>query len=138
MLKAGDIVEYGTELFGNKPATWRVNSYMKSVIYDENYILASSCVDNVMQEIVFEEYRTELDERIASGFTRLTKIRLVYCTAEEADYVTLSGICGAIASVSECKKVGVANWPSERIKQSHEDALSYIDDNDVHPCYKWI
>lgn len=99
------IVHYGVNSFGTEPATYRVSGYMKKAVTPQLR------PDDWIGKILFESCRKFRDDS-----------RLQDCVQEEAEYLCLTGICGAIAPVSECTVIRMVDWPAEHIKQEQEYA----------------
>lgn len=140
MILAGDIVEYGLNSYGTEVQTWRVQSYMKAEVADEDFIRGccdGTALSEIMTEMLVEEYHAELTARKASGSAELKRIKLVYCLPEEAEYLSLTGVCGAIAPISECKKIGVVGWDNERIDNERDKALKRAGNGTSH-YYRWV
>ncbi len=89
---------------------WRVESYLKKA-----------------KKPRFKESQW-LDEILYSGCQECgpDKKRLVWCSQEEAQYVSLVGVCGSIARVKDCRVVGRVPWTEEHIKQKEDSAKSFI------------
>lgn len=120
-----DIVEYGLDSFGKRPQTYRVTHYLKRVDYDfsqrdsEDSSLGSF-IDNMMRKFVDEER----EERREAGLPCSRRYKLIYCKQEDATHFSLAGICGALAPISECKKVRTVDWSQELIQEERDNATS--------------
>jgi hypothetical protein len=102
----GAIVEYGLDSFGRKPQTWRVKGWMCTA---ERPKFAE---DDWIGEILFDSCREFKGNK-----------RLRWCLREEAEYVTLTSICGAVAPIGECKVIGMVNWPKDQIDKDRDRAI---------------
>ena len=104
----GTIVEYGLDSFGEKPATWRVKSWMREAptpqFKDETFA-------DVIDEILFE------------GCQKIKGKRWQWCLQKEATHVSLTGTCGAIAPINECKVIGFVDWDEETVESERKHAL---------------
>lgn len=118
-----DIVEYGLDSFGKQPATYRVDGWLcprfpQPKITGHDMLLSGAMRrDLTCGEIAESVIHSILAERPAS------RVRLAWCTREEATHVALSGICGAIALVSECRVVGRVQWGEDAVADAVEYAL---------------
>lgn len=104
----GTIVEYGMDSFGKAPARYRVSSWMR-----------------VAETPKFKEHEW-LDEILFEGCRDFGEGRMVWCTREEATHVSLTGICGALARIEDCKVVGRVPWPEEQISQARASAMRLV------------
>jgi hypothetical protein len=137
-LQVCDIVEYGLDSFGEKPQTWRVEMHMKRCedILDrwEPSDIAEQIVKSVCLKSREEDRKIQKDR----GLPHNRRYKLVYCRPEEATHVSLVSICGAIAPISECKKIRTVDWPAERIEEYRKNAVSeFWLKNDFAPCWDW-
>lgn len=55
-----------------------------------------------------------------------TKVKLQWCTREEATHLGLHGIGGAIAPIEECEVTGIVDWPASIIGQYRDSAIEKI------------
>lgn len=122
-----DIVEHGLDCFGKKPQTWRVTHHMKRVEDTLDSELANEALEpasRIYLEMVREWREEERAERIAKGWPAMRRYRLLYCTPDEATHVSLTGICGGLAPINQCKRLGVVPWTPERIEEERANAVS--------------
>lgn len=102
--EVGSIVEYGTNGYGDGPAKWRVNSYLRVAVRPD------FSKDDWLSAILFDGcQRCGPEEE-----------RMQWCLPEEATHVSLAGVCGTIARIGEVKVVGMVQW-SERMLQEERD-----------------
>lgn len=103
----GTIVEYGVDSFG-KTATWRVKSWMRPAPPRKK---ASDNFDDFLDEIMYDACQ------------RIKGHRWQWCLQHEATHVSLSGVCGAIAPISECKVIGMVDWPDDILESERQHAI---------------
>ena len=120
-----DLVQYGLDCFGKKPQRWRVSHHLRRVedTLNEKDVNEDS-VDGIITKILLEDREEQRKARIKNGLPANRRYKLVYCKPEEATHVSLTGISGAQAPISECKKVGTVNWSDEFIAQNRANAVS--------------
>lgn len=106
----GEIVEYGTDSFGKKPARYRVQSYLCEATPSPRPS-GSSTLDAIIDEILAEE-----------AITRPRRKRLRWCLAEEATHVSLVGTAGTIAPIDQCKPVGMVSWSVALLEEARRHA----------------
>jgi hypothetical protein len=104
--EVGALVDYGTNGYGDGPAHWRVNSYMR--VAPEPEVGTKDWID----EILFE----------AAQKCGPEKKRMQWCLPNEATHVALSGICGTIARISEIKVTGMVPWSEQALADEREHA----------------
>lgn len=107
---AGAIVEHGLDSFGKKPQTWRVNSWMCRA---ERPAAPDGSFDNVMERLLWE----------ASQPVGKDKVRMRWCSREEATHVGLSGVCGTIAPIGEVKVIGMVAWDEATLARHRREAI---------------
>jgi hypothetical protein len=108
----GTIVEYGLDSFGKKPATYRVDSWLKEAPVPP----PSDEFSSMMSHILYSSAQKHgADQK-----------RLMWCTREEAEYLSLSGIAGAIARVDAVKVIGRVSWSEEMIDEQRRQALAFV------------
>lgn len=120
-----DIVEYGLDGFGKLPQTYRVTHHLKRVDYDFSLkrsegFSVDTIIDNMMRGIVEKEQ----EKRRETGKPCSRRYKLIYCKPEEATHLCLAGIGGALAPISECKKVRTVDWSPELIQEKRDNAVS--------------
>lgn len=106
----GTIVEYGMDSFGKKPATYRVSAWLKEATPPppSKYDFLNHLLYSTQQKVGPDEKRLE------------------FCTREQAEYLSLSGIAGAIARVGDVKVVGRVNWSEEMLADERAQALALV------------
>lgn len=67
-----------------------------------------------------EDWEKEMHDQIAKERGPNAPPRLEWCTREEAEYVTGSGVCGIIKPIDQVKVVGRVEWPDEQIQEAHD------------------
>lgn len=98
--------------WNDKPTRWRVKSYLKAAVKPEFADLASG----MLEEIVFEAC-----QKVGPDAKRL-----VWCSQDEAEYLSLSGMCGGIARVADCEVVGRVPWSDEHVREAENHARNLI------------
>lgn len=111
--KAGALVTYGLNSFDTAFQSWRVSSWYKAAVApDWEVEERQHGVRAVFPRILFESCQ-EIDGR-----------RLVTCPPEEAEFVGLESVGGAIAPIGECKFMGYVQWPAAQLDEYHRDAVA--------------
>jgi hypothetical protein len=100
--------------------TYRVSGWMKALPD-----LVAPAADAPFLERFSYEIWLE-DEQSGNGRHGPDKKRLVWCTREEAQYVTGSGVCGVIWRVGDCEITGKVTWSDAEIEEAREDALLLV------------
>jgi hypothetical protein len=103
----GDLVNYAGSGF-------RVTGWLCKA---EPVSSGDALVDEVLAEVMAEEAA----ERAAAG--KPVKEQFRWCLPEEATHVSLAGVCGAVASISDVTVTGRVNWPEAHIASGRESAL---------------
>lgn len=106
----GEIVEYGTDSFGKKPARYRVQSYLCEATPSPRPS-GNSKLNAIIDEILAEE-----------ATTRPNGKRLRWCLAEEATHVSLVGTAGTIAPIEHCMPVGMVPWSAALLEEARRHA----------------
>lgn len=106
----GTIVEYGQNSFRTEPARYRVSSWMRAAP------APNLDPDDFIGQILFESCR-EFDTKSDQG-----RRRMQFCLREEATHVSLTGICGAIAPIDQCKVVGMVEWTEALLAEERDHA----------------
>jgi hypothetical protein len=106
----GEIVEYGTDSFGKKPARYRVQSYLCEATPSPRPI-GNNTLDVIIDEILAEE-----------AVNRPSRKRLRWCLEEEATHVSLVGTAGTIAPIDKCKPVGMVPWSAALLEEAKRHA----------------
>lgn len=101
-----ECVEYGLDSFGREPETWRVTGWMRAAQRPD------FGDGDELSEILFDACHEHVDGK-----------RMQYCLREEAEYLVLYGICGAIAPVEQCRVIGVVDWSDADIKRARDGAI---------------
>jgi hypothetical protein len=96
----GALVLYGLGGFRTGQARWRVNGWLRVAPPED-----LKAVDPILAEVL-AGVATSDDGRP----------RYQWCLPEEATHVSLSGICGAIAPIGECRVTGRVGWPRATIE----------------------
>lgn len=129
-----DIVEYGLDGFGEAPATYRVDAWLKPYVkpfrvtgYD--MMMSGAMRSDLDKDQLAEVVLQPMFERLAANTSRRT--RLIWCRQEDATHVSLSGICGAIAPISKCKIVGRVNWDEAAVQAQVDNANQIADSADL-------
>lgn len=108
---------------------YRVNGWMKGLPepkYDLNtdegmdawidhQLAKSQGIDDGLDDILFASARRFNDGK-----------RLVSCTREEAEYLSCSGVAGAIIKVQDAEVIGRVNWPEEQIADARAAAMRRV------------
>lgn len=86
-----------------KGSTWRVGGFLKEAPKPAD-------PNNWIAQILFEaQQEIGPDNK-----------RLMFCEQNEAEYLSLVGVCGAVARLSECEFVEVVGWSQDVIKEQQE------------------
>ncbi len=109
----GAIVEYGLDGFGKNPATYRVSGWLKSAPPPAPPSDQDGPYGFLRQMLYQTQQKVGPDSK-----------RLKFCTREEAEYLNLVGVAGAIARVGEVKVVGRVSWDEETIDQERQQAIA--------------
>ena len=110
----GDLVDHGLDSSGQAPGKFRVTGWLCKA---EPVASGDALVDEVLAEVLAEEAA----ERAAAG--KPERVQLRWCLPEEATHVSLAGVCGAVAPISEVTVTGLVNWPEAHIASGRESAL---------------
>lgn len=94
--------------YDGKPRRWRVSSYLKPAVFKP--------LGGIFDEILFESCQESGPD----------KCRLQWCSQDEAVYVSLTGVCGAIARVTDCEVVDRVNWMPDQIAEEEDHAKRLI------------
>ncbi len=124
MILVGDIVEYGLNSFGTAPARYRVSMHLKRAEDKLDEWQPKDIGEEITKEICleFREEDRKQQKKNKRPFTR--RYHLIYCRPKEATHVSLVGIGGTQALISDCKKIGQVTWNKEHLKQVRKDAIS--------------
>jgi hypothetical protein len=101
----GDLFELPGDLPGSPPRAYRVDCWLKKAP-------PPAPVPAWLADVV----------DTASGMHGPDKCRLMFCTREEAEYVSGSGICGTIQRVSDITVTGRVRWSEESIEDQRSFA----------------
>jgi hypothetical protein len=112
----GDCVDYGKDSFGKLPGKYRVDGWLR-VAVDEPIDTGHAHVDEVLEEL---RAKWRAEDRAENP----PRIRYQWCLPEEATHVSLAGIGGAIAPISEVKITGRIKWPEAHIAEDRERAMT--------------
>jgi len=123
MIHVCDIVEYGLDCFNRHPQSWRVTHHLKRVEDGLDKWKAKNPADKILKDILLKEREKERNRRKKLGLPCNKRYKLVYCRPKQATHVSLVGISGCEAPISECKKVGKVNWNKEMIKEHRQNAV---------------
>lgn len=104
----GSLVLYGLDGFGTQQASWRVSSWLCPFRRPEP---SGQFMHDRFADILWESCQ------------KIDGQRMQWCLPNEATHVSLTGICGAIAPIGECKVTGMVNWPEKHITEEHESAM---------------
>lgn len=102
--EVGAIVEYGINISGKSPRTYRDTAYLCRVTTKPNF------GDNWVGEMLFDSCR------------EFKGSRMRWCIRSEATHLSLSGICCAIAPIEECRAIGMVDWPEKALAEARESA----------------
>lgn len=105
-LAIGDLVHYGLNSYNTGPACWRVQSWLR-VAPTPKY---SDDFQGAIRRILFESCQ------------KIKGSRMQWCLKQDATHVSLVGMCGEVAAISLCRKVGAVNWPPERVAEAEASA----------------
>lgn len=106
----GAIVEYGLDGLRRQPARYRVEGWLRTAprpTFDPN---------DWIGKILFEGCREFVDGK-----------RLQWCHRDKAEFLSLSGVSGAIAPIAECKVVGIVSWSTKDIDEARASAVRMAD-----------
>jgi hypothetical protein len=136
-----DIVEYGLDSFGRKPQTWRVTHHLKMQTYTQ-FRKEQNKDKNVSSRFFRKWAKERIKEARATrkkeGKPYRCRYRLLYCRPEEATHVELVSVCGSIAPIKDCKKIGVVPWEENKIKEEKQNAVSdFWLSNDFWIDWEW-
>jgi hypothetical protein len=106
----GALVEYGTDSFGKEPGHYRVSGWIRVAPEPEFQ------PGDFLNEILFESCSKIHDARDGE------RKRMQFCLREEATHLSLSGICGAIAPIEQCKVTGMVPWDQAMLEEHRESA----------------
>ena len=123
MIQVCDIVEYGLDSFGKNPQTWRVTHHLKRVEDSLDSWKPKHTGEEITKRVCLKFREEDRRKRKKQGLPHKRRYKLVYCLPEEATHVSLTSICGCQAPISECKKVGTANWDLDKIKEERDNAV---------------
>jgi len=114
----GYIVEYGLNSFRTEPARYRVTAWLKPKPH--RFTGYDMALTGAMLEDLDIDQRIDIILGPSAGSG--DKPRLVFCRREEATHLSLTGICGCIAPISECKVVGRVAWTEKLIEAGIQQA----------------
>lgn len=106
--EVGAIVEYGLDSFGKKPQTYRVDSWMR----ERAPLVKAKRGD----------FSDVIDEILYDAQQEIKGKKMEWCLRHEATHLSLSGICGAVAPIEECKVVGMVTWSKELLDHERKQA----------------
>lgn len=106
----GALVEYGTDSFGKGPGHYRVDGWLRAAPTPKFE------PHDFIGKILFESCREFGEGRDG------TRVRMQWCLREEATHLSLSGICGAMARIEDCKVTGMVDWPPKMLDEARESA----------------
>jgi hypothetical protein len=76
------------------------------------------------EKMIWEICSEERERRIKNGI-----VRVIPCKRNEAQYIAIYAIAGAIIRIDECKRKGVyVQWSHERIQQQIESANRWAEE----------
>lgn len=107
----GTIVEYGLDSFGEKPATYRVSSWLR-IAQRPKFNETPENINELIDEVLFDSCQ------------KINGNRMQWCLQHEATHVGLTGIAGRIAPIEECKIIGIVDWPKEHIEDERKHAIA--------------
>ncbi len=115
----GTIVENGEEWAG-KMRTWRVDGWLKTATppppAPKNPHDADGHMASLLQHILHStQQEVGPDNK-----------KLVNCVRNEAEYLSCSGVSGAIIRVTDAKVVGRVSWPEDQIEELRASALRRV------------
>ena len=124
---------------GEKPSRWRVTHHLRRF---EDPLEISGCAANVIDGIMLDIMRAEREKELAHrkelGLPHAERYGLKWCLPEEATHVELVAVCGAIAPLSECTKVGVVQWDAAHIAEEKHNAAEIVPSlNERGPIWRW-
>ena len=103
---------------------YRVNSWLKAAPEPRFDLDTPEGMEAWLDAAI--ENDSDLTEVVASRamrFPRFGNVRLMTCVRAEAEYVSCSGVAGAILPVHEVKVVGRVPWKEKDIEQLRSSAL---------------
>jgi hypothetical protein len=106
----GSIVIYGLDSFGEKPQTWRVDSWMR-IAPVPKFSNPPTNVNDMIDQVLFE------------GCQKIKGHRMQWCLQHEATHLGLSGVCGRIAPIEECEVIGIVEWSKKDIEEAKQSAI---------------
>jgi hypothetical protein len=106
----GALVEYGKDSFGKGPGHYRVDGWLRAAPTPKFE------PHDFIGKILFESCREFGENRDG------TKVRMQWCLREEATHLSLSGICGAMARIEDCKVTGMVDWTPKMLEEARESA----------------
>lgn len=106
---------------GRKPLTnCIVRSFWKSTVIDEHSYDELNC--EITKELLIEMNQKEVDERKQNGETKLTKIQLIECLPNDADYVAVSSTFSTIVPITDVSNVRDDNvYTAEDIQSAFDE-----------------
>lgn len=107
----GDIVEY-------KGSRYRVSSWLRERVEPKPIDY-----DN-LTELPWENIMYDAQQKVHGK-------KLKFCYRDEAMYLGLSGVGGAVAAVEEVKVVGKVDWKPEHVEEARQQALSLAEEGEV-------
>ncbi len=116
-----------------------VRSFWKSRVIDEHSYDDLDC--QITKELFLELNQEEIEERKRNGETRLTKIVLVECLPEDADYVFVSTTFSRIVAISDISNVRKDEIYTDEDLQTAFDEKAVIVSHPHISCQaitKWI
>lgn len=92
---------------------YRVNSWLKAA--PEPKSTNSNSLSDTINSILDQGHRRFNDNK-----------RLMWCSREEAEYLSCSGVSGAIIPVRDAKVIGRVNWSEDQIESHRNQANQLI------------
>jgi hypothetical protein len=127
---------------GEAETSWRVDGHMKRI--DETRLknpyppgTPDADIWSYIRKSIRADIARERKRRKKQGLPHTRRYRLVWCKPEEATHLSLYAVCGAIAPIEKCRKVGTVEWDAKTIEDARKSALLLIQTNDTHPIHKW-
>lgn len=134
-LDIGDIVEYGLNSFRTGPATYRVDAWLKPSVPEMKLSGYDMLVAGAMPRDLDCVQRCEAVLHDITPKVNPRGTLLVWCLREEATHVALTGICGGIAPIGECRVTGRVQWPDEILESAVQTAHTLASSNQFSDIY---
>lgn len=143
IIEVADCVYFGTDSFGSKRQTWRVETHYRRRVHPHFY--KEKPDGDWLEQFTYEFIEKTLLETKLYAREANPEIDFTYCFVwepcdpEKAEAVGLVAVCGAIAPLECCEFDRVVSWSPEHIQQAKDRAKNRINSDRfyTHSDFMW-